>query len=513
MGVNRQDVLAWFLTSVGIVNSMVSGYDGSMMNGMQSLTQWQESFNYPTGAQLGLLNAIFNAGGVCGIPFAPYIADLVGRRMGIAVGSVIILVGVVLQAAAQNVGMFVGARFLIGFGLTISSTSAPILVAELAHPRHRGKIAGIYNSQYPVGGTLAAWITYGTFQMNGSAAWRIPSALQALPSVILLLCLPIMPESPRWLVDKGQVDKARAILGKLHARGDINDPLVNLEMTEIEEAIAWERENEKTSWLELVATPGNRKRMLLATSVGFFTQWSGNGLTSYYLSKILNQVGVTSTQKQLQINGGKEVQSLFVANFGGLITDRLNRRTQFIISTAGMAIAYGCLTGFTGAYNINPSSGVGIGAVAFIFIYGVTYSIAWTPLATLYPTEIMPYNIRAKGLAYETMCSQLALFFNSYVNPIGLAALGWKYYLVYCIWLPIELLVVIFFYKETKGKTLEELAVVFDGDVAAVAGNRLHINVSEGDVPPPVTPPSDLDKEEKASEEHIENAHVAALEK
>jgi len=513
MTITGHDVLAWWLTSVGIVNSMVSGYDGSVMNGMQSLTQWQDSFNHPTGAQLGLLNAIFNAGGVSGIPFAPIVADWGGRRMGIAIGSAIILVGVILQAASQSVGMFVGARFLIGFGLTISSTSAPILVAELAHPRHRGKIAGIYNSQYPLGGTLAAWITYGTFQMTGSAAWRIPSGLQALPSVILLLCLPFMPESPRWLIDKGKPEKARAILARLHARGDQNDPLVNLEMAEIEEAIAFERENEKTSWLELVATPGNRRRMLLATSVGFFTQWSGNGLTSYYLSKILNQVGVTSTQTQLQINAGKEMVSIVVANTGGLITDRLNRRTQFICSTAAMCAMYACLTGLTGAYNIHPSGPLGIGAVAFIFLYGVSYSIAWTPLATLYPTEIMPYNIRAKGLAYETMCSQLASFFNSYVNPIGLAAIGWKYYLVYCAWLPVELIVVILFYKETKGKTLEELAVIFDGEVAAVVGNRLHIDVAHGDAPPIGTPPSDLDKEEKGIAEHVEDANVATLEK
>lgn len=513
MGLTRHDVLAWWLTSVGIINSMVSGYDGSVMNGMQSLTQWQDSFNHPTGAQLGLLNAIFNAGGVCGIPFAPLIADWGGRRIGIAIGSLIIIVGVILQASAQNVGMFVGARYLIGFGLTISSTSAPILVAELAHPRHRGKIAGIYNSQYPVGGTLAAWITYGTFTMSGSAAWRIPSGIQALPSVVLLACLPFMPESPRWLVDKGKVDKARAILANLHARGDLDDSLVNLEMSEIEEAIAFERENERTSWLELIATPGNRRRMMFATSVGFFTQWSGNGLTSYYLSKILNQVGVTSTSKQLQINGGKEVLSLFIANFGGLITDRLNRRTQFIISTAGMTIAYACLTGLTASYNISPNSNVGIAAVAFIFIYGVNYSIAWTPLATLYPTEIMPYHIRAKGMAYETFCAQLALFFNSYVNPIGLAAIGWKYYLVYCVWLPIELIVVILFYKETKGKTLEELSVIFDGDEAAVTGNRLHIDVAKGDAALPATPPSDIDKEEKAIVEHVETASVRALEK
>ncbi|KZT62655.1 general substrate transporter [Calocera cornea HHB12733] len=500
--VNRGDIMLCFLSGVAIINSCVNGYDGSMMNGMQSLSQWQTSFNHPVGSALGLLNAIFNLGGTCSFFFAPYVTDLVGRRLGIAIGSGVILVGVILQAASHNVGMFTGARFIIGFGLGISSNSAPILVAELAHPSYRGKITGLYNTQWALGAIIAAGVTYGTFSIPSEAAWRIPSALQGLFSVILLIFLPFMPESPRWLVDKGRVDDARKILGRLHGNGDPNHPLVNLEMQEIEEAIEFERLNQRTSWLELVATRGNRYRMFLGICVGLFSQWSGNGLVSYYLAKILNNIGITDSKQQLQLNLGKECLSWVMANTGALVTDRLNRRTQFILSTGGMMFTFAGLTGFTGAYNtVAPGNhGVGVGAVVFIFLYGICYSLGWTPLTTLYPTEIMPYHIRAKGLAVSSLAVNLALFFNSYVNPVGMAAIDWKFYLVYCAWIPIELLTVIFFFKETKGRTLEELAVVFDGEVAAVEGNRRHIDPATGIIPG--TPPSDVDmKEEK---EYIE---------
>jgi hypothetical protein len=80
----------------------------------------------------------------------------------------------------------------------------------------------------------------------------------------------------------------------------------------------------------------------------------------------------------------------------------------------------------------------------------------------------MPFTIRAKGMAVQGLCVNLALFFNSYINPIALNAIGWKYYLVYCIWLIVELFVVWKFYVETKGRTLEELAEIFDGDQAAL---------------------------------------------
>jgi len=460
--------MLWLLSGIAIINSCVNGYDGSMMNGMQSLEQWQTYFNYPDGPTLGLLNAIFNAGGTVGVFFAPFITDKLGRRLGIAIGSVIILVGVVVQSAASNIHMFIGGRFVIGYGLAISGNAAPILVAELAHPDFRGTITGLYNTQWALGSIIAAWVTFGTLNISGAASWRIPSAVQAGPSVILLIFLPFMPESPRWLVAKGKPERARGILGKLHGNGNINDPLVNMEMAEIEEALEFERQNTNVTWLELVGTPGNRYRMFLGITVGLFSQWSGNGLISYYLFKVLDNIGITDSKTQLLINGGLSIFSWILANSGAFITDRLKRRPQFLASTIAMTICFAALTACTGVYTNTGAPAAGIAVIVFIFLYSAAYSLAWTPLTVLYPTEIMPYHIRAKGLAVSSLAVNLALFFNSYVNPIGMDNLGYKYYFVYIAWLPVEVLVIYFFYKETKGRTLEELAVVFDGQVAEV---------------------------------------------
>jgi len=409
-----------------------------------------------------------------------------------------------VQACSTNIHMFTGARFLIGYGLSISGNAAPIIVAELAHPRFRGTITGLYNTQWAFGSIMAAWVTYGTFTINSSAAWRIPSGVQAAPSVLLLICLPFMPESPRWLVAKGRADQARQVLGRLHGNGDLHAPLVNLEMEEIEEAIRFQKEHEKGSWLELVATPGNRYRIFLGVTVGLFSQWSGNGLISYYLYAVLDNIGVTSAKTQLLINGGLAIFSWILANTGAFITDRMNRRPQFLASTIGMMISFAVFTACTGVYQNTGSSGAGVGVVVMIFLYSASYSLAWTALTALYPVEILPYNIRAKGMAVSALAINLALFFNSYVNPIGLLAIGWKFYLVYCAWIPVEVLIIYFFYKETKGRTLEELAVVFDGEVAAVAGNHLAIDFVHGEIPQEL--PLSLEKEE--SKEYIEDVKV-----
>lgn len=193
------------------------------------------------------------------------------------------LIGVALQTGAQNVGMFIGCRFLIGVGLSWATMAAPVLITELAFPTHRAPITGLYNSSWYLGSIVAAWVTYGTFPINSTWSWRIPSVLQGIPAVLqLVLVFLIIPESPRWLIDHGKADEARRVLSKYHCNGDDKDPLVDFEMHEIQEAIRIEKEiNRTTTYLSLFQTPGNRRRMLAIIPYSFFSQWSGVSRSSW----------------------------------------------------------------------------------------------------------------------------------------------------------------------------------------------------------------------------------------
>jgi hypothetical protein len=119
-------------------------------------------------------------------------------------------------------------------------------------------------------------------------------------------------------------------------------------------------------------------------------------------------------------------------------------------------------------YDETQIQAAGNAVIAMLVLYGFSYSIAWSGLLVAYAVEIVPYALRAKGLAIMFFCVNAALFFNNYVNPIALQAIRWKYYIVYDCWLFVELLTVYFFYPETKGPTLEEMAKIFDGDEANV---------------------------------------------
>ncbi|KAH0835887.1 hexose transporter [Lanmaoa asiatica] len=447
-----------------LITSSTTGYDGSMMNGLQSLTQWESAFNYPSGGNLGLLNAIQNIGALAGYPFAPYLSDGVGRRRAIWFGAAIMCIATAIQAASQSVGMFIGARFLIGFGNTFAANAAPMLVTELAYPTYRAPLTSVYNSLWYSG---AAWTTFGSFRINSTWAWRLPSLLQGVPSVIQVLLVLFAPESPRWLVSKGREAEALKTLACYHADGNERDPVVQFEFNEIKAALEFDRTvAANIGWKSLIATPGNRKRMRIIIAIGFFTQWSGNGLLSYYLSKVLNQVGITSSSTQLVINGAIQIWSFIGALYASYSVDRLGRRILILTSAGLLVLFYMAQAICFSEYAQRGTTAAGHAVIAFIFLFSSAYALTFTPLAISYTVEILPFNLRAKGLCIFNFIVSLALIFNQYVNPIALDALGWKYYLVYVCWLACEFVFLWFFIVETKNRTLEETAALFDGEDA-----------------------------------------------
>jgi len=453
-----------------LITSSTNGYDGSMMNGLQSLPQWKEAFNNPTKGKLGLLNAIQNIGSLAGYPFAPYVSDGIGRRLTVFLGAVIMCGATALQTASQNVGMFIGARFLIGFGLTFAANAAPMLVTEIAYPPYRAPLTSLYNSLWYSGAIIAAWTTYGTFKIPSSWSWRIPSVLQGIPSVLQVAFVLFAPESPRWLVSKGREAQALQTLAYYHADGDDQDPLVQYEFDEIKAAIDFDRTvASNVGYKSLFTTPGNRKRMRIIIALAFFSQWSGNGLVSYYLNKVFDSIGITDPTIQLLINGILQIWNLAWAVFASFSVDRFGRRFLFLSSCIGMLVFFIMQTVCSAQFALHHSDAAAHAVIAFIFLFYAAYDLAFTPLIVSYTVEILPFAIRAKGFNVFNFAISLSLIFNQYVNPIALDNIAWKYYIVYCCWIAFELVFCYFFIIETKGRTLEETAALFDGEQAEAA--------------------------------------------
>ncbi|KAH6879892.1 general substrate transporter [Thelonectria olida] len=456
------------LLFVPFLTSYVGGFDGSVLNGMQTVGHWQTYFDHPRGALLGLMVNMQVIGGAVSLPLAPFAADKFGRRHPIFGGSVIIILGGLLQGCAQNFGMFIAGRFFIGMGAGFVCTAAPPLIGELAYPTHRPIITAVYNTTWYWGAIVAAWSTYGTFRMSSDWSWRIPSLLQALVSIIQLLAIYFVPESPRWLIANGRTPEATKILSKHHSGTEEPTELVMLQVAEITGAIEFERSMESSSYLQFFRTKGNRHRLFVVVSLGFIIQWCGNQLVGSYISLVLTDIGITNPETQNLINGLIQIFSYIVAGSSALLIDRLGRRFLFLTSTCGMFVAFIIWTILAALNQQREESnrGLGIGVVVMVFIFLGFYNFAMNPLPIAYLLEVLPYTLRAKGLTLFNLAQYGSSMFNGFVNPVALDAIGWKYYIVFVCGLVLWLVIFYFAYPETRGLSLEEVSQVFDGKEA-----------------------------------------------
>ncbi|KAJ5660916.1 uncharacterized protein N7484_000288 [Penicillium longicatenatum] len=285
-----------------------------------------------------------------------------------------------------------------------------------------------------------------------------------------------VPESPRWLIGKGRHEKARAFLVKYYAGGDESNPIVEYEYREISSHIEAEQAAARMGCSSLWKTPADRKRLAITAFTAFVTQWAGNGIIIYYLSLVLESVGIKDSFTKTLINGCLQIFNYIVAIFGALLVDRVGRRTLWIFSAIGMLVTYSIFTACSAVFAETGKHTVAMVVVVFIFIYYFFYDIAVTPLTFAYPAGILPFHTQQKGLAVCNLCNGLALMFNSLVNPIALEAISWKYYLVYIVLLVFIAVIMYLFFAETKGYTLEEIADVFEGPAIVAGRFRRPIN-------------------------------------
>ncbi|OAA65882.1 General substrate transporter [Niveomyces insectorum RCEF 264] len=460
-----------FLLIGCIICDITNGYDGSMLNGLQSLESWQDYMGHPKGTRLGTITNGTRYGQLGALLFAATLMQRLGRRWPIVIGSSILLVGVVLQTAAVNYPMFVVARVLIGFGNTIQGTACPVLASELAHPAQRTTIIGVQNTTGSLGQIMAAWITYGTAFMAGSWSWRLPSLLQAMSSIVQLVMAFAMPESPRWLVHQNRHQEAYRILTKYHAEGDETSQLLRYEMAEIEAAIEAEKAQALTSWKEWIRTSANRYRLFIIVTSGFIIQWCGNALISYYIHLVFNSIGITNSKTQLELNGGITINGWVWGNLFSLFVDRIGRRRMWMVGLGGMFVAFLLLTICTGVNTGIHYSNHNLGRTTLFatFMFGMFYKMPGCMLNS-YVAEVAPYELRAKAFVLSSLCDAAANIFSGYTNPVGLGAIGWKYYIVWCCVLISNFVIVYFWYPETKNLSLEEVAQLFEGSASGLTG-------------------------------------------
>ncbi|KAE9393787.1 MFS general substrate transporter [Gymnopus androsaceus JB14] len=473
------------------------GYSTALLNCLQPLPQFNHYFDNPSGGRLGLIYASQSLPTVILAPAIPWSNDILGRKRTISVASLIVISGTIVGTLARSTDMLIASRVVVGLALPFMSVACVCLVNEIAHPRLRGICATINSSMYFGGVVTVAWVTFGTLHWPQSAisggtaysgeqwAWRLPILLQAFGPAILLCfnsasLIPggilsysgtkapfAVPESPRWLVARGYVSEAHSVLAQLHANGDMQDELVLGELGEIRSCLLKEKEESVgkgmwEGWKDMWRTKGLRRRMLVVTIIGAGSQLKGTSAIASYITPILNLVGFVDPAKIGVINGCLTTCDFISAIIGALCVNSVGRRPLWIISTAGLLVCFAGMAALAAVFSHTSSMPAAYAFIAVLFILRVFNGMGWSPLTHNYPAEILPYSIRAKALSYFTFLETSILAFNLWLHPIAFEKIGWKYFTVFVGVLSALLIAMWFLFIETRGRTIEQVSLLFD---------------------------------------------------
>ncbi|KAI5456497.1 MFS sugar transporter-like protein [Mariannaea sp. PMI_226] len=442
--------------------SVTLGYDGSMINGLNILPSYSNYFHL-SAATTGLASAAPYIGGCLAGCCYGRVTDLIGRRAALFWAALITLAAIVLQTAAQNIAMFAAARILVGFGNGCSTLAGPTYVAETLPYNRRAWGLGILNDFFYVGGLIAAGTTYGTASISSTWAWRIPSLVQGVFSIFCIAILPFVPESPRWLIYKGRREEALTVIAQTHSNGDQANPIVLAQYGQIVDTLNYEESfGETMNLTQMINSPSARKRIILVTSCALATIIPGNQIVSYYFGTMLDNAGITNSNTQLQINIILNAFCLVCALAGTHFADRLGRRPNALASTAMLTICLYIVGVLTKEYGTSTNKSGIYATVAFIFLFMGAYSFGWTPLAYLYPPEVLNYAIRSKGMGIFTFVMNGSGLLFVFSFPFALDSMGWKAYMMNASWDVLLFLFIYFYWVETNGKTLEEIDMVIE---------------------------------------------------
>jgi MFS family permease len=313
-----------------------------------------------------------------------------------------VIVGGALCAGSIDAAMFIVSRFINGFGIGMLITAIPMYQSEVSTPKTRGFMTCMHGIMFAVGYSLAAWIGFGCYfsPLDSSFGWRFPIAFQIAPALLLLAGSPILPFSPRWLLQQDRHEEAFSVLKRLHSsKEDPDGHEASREFYQMRMQLELDRRiKDRTGPFEVFLTPSNRKRALYAFTLMFGLEFTGILVITNYGVLLYEQLGLTGYMPLLL--SAIYVTITFPGNvFTALYVDKIGRRKVILTGLAGCVICniFECALQ---ANFLGTTKKAGLdAAVFFIFFFVVFWSSCLDATQYLYVSEIFPTHIRSQGSA------------------------------------------------------------------------------------------------------------------
>ncbi|KAL4897232.1 general substrate transporter [Aspergillus ambiguus] len=439
------------------------GIDWAVISGINTYKSWHSYFDVgSSGGTYGIIAALMQIGMVCGSPFLS-LADVIGRRGINFAGNLLVIAASILQGCSTNLKMFMAGRFLMGFGSALLSSSQ--YIGEVAPVHLRGLMVGIFGACFQVGSLCMTAAMIGLSRMDGDWNWRAPLWLEALfPAIVCATIYLITPESPRYYVKRGKLDKARQVVAKYHTTtGDVNQPIVEVVISQIEASIENDRAGYNRFWdYRVFFKRVVHYRLLVLFLYSIFQQWNGGGIITYYLVPALETIGVTGTMEQLGIQLGTTATYFVFTACGALIIDRFRRRHLVFAGLGTMILFETAVTITSWRYTVSPSKAAAALTILWVYLYQTFSALLVATMHNLYPVEILSLALRAKGMGLYGLIQGGAGAVQTYGIGVGIDKLGYKIWVVYIVYNCIQLVLSYFIFPETKGLSLEEIDAVFE---------------------------------------------------
>ncbi|KAM0325137.1 hypothetical protein ACHAQA_007676 [Verticillium albo-atrum] len=473
------------------VPAIVASVGGAMYGvdtGIIATTIGHQSFNMymftPDGKDTVLTGAVvsvYNAGQAVGTFIGGWAADKLSRRRAISLACTVAIVGIVLQTASVNIGMFITGRLLTGISSGMILPVVPVYIAELSKPKSRGIVVGFQGMGIALGFCLANWIGYGGIYASGDAQWRIPLSMQFPCAIFLLVGSFFIPESPRWLVGQDRHLDAHNVLKSVHGTED--PEYIEREMIQIREQILLEKstgsQGAVATFLKLFSKQ-YMFRVFLSCFVQTMTQFAGVGVIQNFQNIFYGAVGFTGNTALLisAIYGFMGVIGQFISLV--LVADKWRRITTLWVGCAVLTGLLAICMGLSARYSDGSNMAASRATVAFIFIYSGAYAVFFNSTTWVVGSELLPVTLRSKGMALATFCNGVASIVMSQITPIAMDTIGWRYYAVFIACNILAGYVYMFHLPETKGLTLEEIGALFGDTMATSNIDEIDIHAKSG---------------------------------
>lgn len=466
LGAFRAYFFGFFVCTAGFL----FGYDTGIVGGILEFDSYRNDFRYTDKTTVNaVMVSLQNVGAFLAALAIFPVSNRLGRKKTVQIAMSVFCLGVILQVVPSHslVCFYIG-RVISGFGLGAGTAVVPTYNAEMAPKEIRGMLGSGVQWLFALGVMISYWIDYAVQQTlpGQSKQWQIPVGLQLVPAAVLALGLFTQPESVRWLAKKDRYDEAWASLTWMRAD---DGPEVKAEFAEIRTGINEElRASEGMTKRELLE-PANRYRLLLGVFLFCGQQCTGMTALAYFGPQFFKLLVGNDPSRSLLITGlfGAE-KFITVGIYILFFSEMWGRKPTLWISAILMAI---CFIIVTVVNNTTPKpqqevTSSGIATVAMIFLTNSIYQFSWGPLPWPYTTEIFPTRIREIGSSVSVSTQWLFNFLFSLVTPYMQNSWGSYTFLFYAALDLIMAVLVWFFVKETKGKSLEEMETIFHSKAA-----------------------------------------------